>query len=277
LLVVAPFLWALGFRHIEKISFSKLWLDKKYNRGPLVLLEVVRVALCILIIGFLLNRVFSVKVALPGAIIIIVVAIIFFSKRLQSFYSRIEHRFLANLNSRESEQTGKISSDLIPWDGHLTYFDIAPEADWIGKTLLELGWREQYGVNVALIERGHRLIQVPTRDERLYPADRIAVIGTDEQLDNFSQAIANSNHTSTVPPREEDITLTQLILAPDSPFAGKSIRESDIRNVTAGLVVGVERHGERQLNPDSSFVLQPGDAVWIVGNRERIKRTMEQG
>jgi K+/H+ antiporter YhaU regulatory subunit KhtT len=44
--------------------------------------------------------------------------------------------------------------------------------------------------------------------------------------------------------------------------------------------VGIERSGERLLNPESSVTLQSGDVLWIVGNPKRIlvfEKTMAKG
>jgi CPA2 family monovalent cation:H+ antiporter-2 len=270
LILIAPFLWVLAFRRIEKVSFSRLWVDKVYNRGPLILLEALRIALGVLIIGFLLNRLFSVKVALLGASLLIVLVIVIFRRRLQSFYGRLEKRFLTNLKGPPVPAAVDINPHLVPWDGHLTYFDIAPESPCIGKTLLELSWREQFGINVALIERGSHVINVPGRDERVYPGDRIAVIGSDEELKRFQQSIA------PVAPRQDardgdQMGLVNIVINKQSLLNGQNIRDSKIRYKAQGLVVGVERDGARILNPDSSFVFHENDVVWIAGNRKLIK------
>lgn len=272
LFAIAPFLWALGFRRIERLSFSKLWLDTVYNRGPLLLLETLRIALCVIFIGFLLNSFFSVKIALLGAVLAIVAVIFFFSQRLQSFYGRIERRFLSNLQGdRKKAADERRAENLVPWDGHLSYFEVPPESDAVGKTLSELALREKYGINVALIERGSRLIQVPGRHERLYPSDRIAVIGTDKELENFTAYLQAADGRDAAPENEQDFGLVPVVIAKNSPLAGKSIRDSNIRYQARGLVVGLEREGKRQLNPDSTAVFQEGDTVWIAGNKQLIK------
>jgi CPA2 family monovalent cation:H+ antiporter-2 len=51
---------------------------------------------------------------------------------------------------------------------------------------------------------------------------------------------------------------------------GKSIRGSAIRENTKGLVVGIERNGERILNPSSDTIFEWGDIVWLVGDKHRI-------
>lgn len=268
LILIAPFLWALAFRRIEKISFSRLWMDKIFNRGPLVLLEALRYGLVVLIIGFLLNRFFPVTIALLGACLLILFIILIFRKRLQSFYGRLEQRFLINLRGNPPPQEKVLN--LVPWEGHLTYLDIPPESPYVGKTLIELAWREHFGINVALIERGSHTINVPGRNERIYPGDRIAVIGTDKELEIFNKSLLPENEKEEPEP-DERMELMHFVVKKSSPLDGKNIRNSGIRYQAQGLVVGVERDGKRVLNPDSSFVFHENDVVWIAGNKKLIK------
>ena len=53
-------------------------------------------------------------------------------------------------------------------------------------------------------------------------------------------------------------------------FIGKSIRESELREKTNGLVVGLERRGKRILNPESQLILEKDDILWIVGSRKLL-------
>src|SRR5699024_3535065 len=69
--LIASFLWAMAIRRIEKEAFKKLWNDRILNRGPLVLLDVLRYAIVIIVIGFLLSRAFSVTIALIVACVLI--------------------------------------------------------------------------------------------------------------------------------------------------------------------------------------------------------------
>ena len=267
LLLLSPFLWALGFRRPNRLAFSKLWLDRKLNRGPLVIMEAVRMGIVVVLIAVLLDQYFSIGIALLAVVIGVIVLILLFSKRLQSFYGRIENRFLLNLNERErAAQKGK---PIVPWEGHLVYFDIPANAPYVGQTLKELSWREKYGITVALIERGSHSLQVPGPQQRIFPSDHIGVIGTDEQLQRFGTLMDESNYHQPAE-QEDSVELLKVILANDSYLVGRSIGESAIRTQGRGLVVGVERTGQRILNPDSAFVFQAGDLVWIAGNKDRL-------
>ena len=69
---------------------------------------------------------------------------------------------------------------------------------------------------------------------------------------------------------ESEIALQQFELIEHS-FIGKTIKESKIREITQGLVVGVEHNGRRILNPESNLILSKNDIVWVVGDKKKIK------
>ena len=184
-LAISPFLWALVFKRSNKKAYSAIWLSRKYSRGPLLLLELSRVLIALFLMIFLLNSFFDTPTALSVAGGIMVLAFAIFYRKLQIFYSKIEERFLQNLNARQLEGSGKSKRILLPWDAHFAFLEVSPDSSLIGKSLQELKIRENFGINVVLIERGSKTIRLPRPTEVLYPYDRIEVVGTDDQLDTF--------------------------------------------------------------------------------------------
>jgi CPA2 family monovalent cation:H+ antiporter-2 len=162
---------------------------------------------------------------------------------------------------------------LAPWDAHITDFRVPPEAPYVGQLLSELSIREKYGVTIAMIERGKMHITAPGRYERLMPYDVLSVIGTDEQLSQF-KAFVMCEHEEPVGLNESHLeySLEAYELTEQSACLNSTIRDSGLREKTQGLVVGIERQGKRILNPDSSEILQLGDLLWIVGDREKISQ-----
>jgi len=67
------------------------------------------------------------------------------------------------------------------------------------------------------------------------------------------------------------IALKQLLVDEKFPFLGQSIRTSRIREKTHGLIVGIERNGQRIVNPDPGTVFQKGDVVWLSGEKKLIE------
>jgi len=268
LIVMAPFLWALAIRRIERKAHAHLWLNKKYTRGPLISLEVLRISLALFAVGFLIYQFYSTWASIVVALVLIILAMTIFSRRLQAFYDRMEHRFLYNLNAREEQNK---QPEILPWDTHLTELTVSPESELVGKSLIELAVREKYGVNIALIERGHKMIPTPHRDERLYPNDKVMLIGTDDQLAAIQELFNGSlKENDEIYFPKKDMTLQKIVISSSSPVFAQTIRDSGIREQTQGLVVGIERKGVRILNPDSNLVFENEDIVWIVGNHKKI-------
>lgn len=270
LAAMAPFLYMLAARRINKPSYTQLWLNP-YNRGPIIGMEILRVAVGILLVGFLLDRIFGTATAFVMGVLVIAVVSVIFRRRIRAFSTRIEKRFFTNLNLRETMQVRSPVQNLLPWDAHLAHFDIDIDSTLVGKPLSELLLREKFGVNLAMIERGDRHIMVPGKDERLYPFDRISVIGTDQQITEFRNTVEAANKAQVFEEGKGEVSLTQITVHPGFPYLGQTIRESGIRIKVNGLVVGIERNGERILNPESTMRFELDDTLWIVGDKELVK------
>lgn len=266
LMLLSPFLWALAFRRTNREAYSSIW-SKPNQRGPLFMLLISRVALSVFYIGLLFHRMYSPWVAIAGVLVTLLLLYLF-RDRIRNFYGKIETRFLSNLNEREQNKKELAIPDT-PWNSHLAEFEIHPWLPCVGKTLVDLKLRENYGVNVASILRGGKTINVPSRSEVLFPGDRLTVLGTDDQLKKFREYLDATKESL----EEEEIvpvTLHHFTVHPHSIFVGKSIEASGIRSMSKGLVAGIERNGEQILNPESGLVFQEGDTVWLLGDEKRI-------
>lgn len=272
IIILSPFLWALSLRRVA-VKQVQILMEEKKHQGPIIMLVFFRMALTLFYIGFVLNTFFSAGIAFI-AFLIAVSAYIVFPKKLHAIYQKIETHFLSNLNNRETRKENKRQSTLSPWDGHMTEFEIARESNLAGKTLQELSIREQFGINIASIKRGDIMINIPTRNERIFPGDEISVIGTDDQVKDFKVFLDKNEIDIPETVKETDIILQKLELK-NRVCIGKTIRESGIREKTHGIIVGVERNGKRILNPESHLVLEDSDILWIAGEKKKIAEFMK--
>ncbi|MFY0483565.1 cation:proton antiporter [Flavobacterium sp. PLA-1-15] len=267
LFILSPFFWALSLRRVAAKQVQVLMKERKY-RGPIIMIVLLRMLLTLFYLGFLLNTFFSPEIALIALVIAVAVYFIF-PKKLNGQYHKIENHFISNLNAREIVKAGRSRNDLTPWDGHMTTFEIAKESNIAGMTLAELELREKLGINIAFIRRGEVMINIPGRNERLFPGDEVCVIGTDNQVQEFKVYL--DKHEIEIPEKapETDLVLKQIELK-NEEFIGKSIRESQIREKTKGLVVGIERNRKRILNPESHLILEQFDILWVVGSKKLL-------
>lgn len=271
--ILSPFLWALSLRRVAVKQVQELMQVRKYQ-GPIIVLIFIRIALSLFYMGFVLNEFFSPVIAF-FALIAGIILYISFPKRLHAFYNKIEGHFIKNFNDRENTKlANKRQNVLSPWDGHMADFEIATASNLAGKTLEELKIREQFGINIAAIKRGDITINIPMRTERLFPGDEINVIGTDEQVKLFKNYLDKHEIDAPEDIEKEDIILQQLELK-NRVCIGKSIRESQIREKTHGIIVGIERNGIRILNPESNWILESDDIIWIAGDKKKINEFLK--
>ncbi len=283
LAAAAPFLWALMAKKPNAQAYKELWVNKKYARGPLTTIEVLRVIIGISFIGFWVDQFTTSREAFLIIIPIIVVILLLFSRNIQKFYNRIEKRFIANLNERQTSENLQLEHEkqklqphpslqtaLDAWDAHIVELEVNPLADYIGTPLIDLEWREKYGINIAYIKRGEQLIHVPGRNNRLLPHDRAGIIATDEQLKIFKPVFDSAEPITINEKQVSDIILEKIHVDEHTRLKGQSIRGSGIRQKTDGIIISVERGDERILNPESTLVFEWDDIVWIVGDRKKI-------
>ena len=277
---MSPFLWALVVRNERTQSFARIYTQRKYI-GPIWIMRVLKVLMAVLFIFLLLRGIFSLRIAIYVTLAIVTVIIVF-RNRLQKMYDGIEDRFVKNLNNRQLEeqnafeiqQAERRNASLAPWDAHMTSFDVAPEAvNVIGKTLEELQWRERVGINVASIKRGQMTIVSPVKDEKIYPADKLFIICTDSQEKRMA-AILRPDKVILNNATDVEMRLERYIIGMKSEYVGKTIRSSGLRDKVHGIVVGVERNGVRMLNPESDWIFEEGDVLWIVGEKKLINATV---
>lgn len=278
LVLIAPFLRAIVAKKNHSAEFETLWGDNLFNRGYLVSLVVFRFVLAVVYVMVVIMALFKASVAVLLGVACLVVAGMFYSRYLKKQSILIERRFLRNFRVREvyiRQGSGKVpprfAGHLLSRDLHMSDFIIPAESLWAGRTLSELALASRFDVMVVAIFRGQNCINIPGGKERLFPQDRIQVIGGDEPLSRFAEKLK----AMTLPPQDSDLSqsevcLKQFIIDEGSAFCGKTIRESSIREKYKCVVVGVERGKTSLRHPDADTLFEAGDLVWVVGEEAHV-------
>lgn len=276
ILCVSPFLRAIMVKKNHSVEFMTLWDDSRVNRGPLVSTILLRVVIAILFVMFIIAQLFKSSIGLVIGTAVLAVALMVLSRRLKKQSILIERKFFQNLRSRDrraeymGEKKPEYAGRLLSRDLHLTDLEIPGESVWVGKTLIELGLGRKYGVHVVSILRGKRRINIPGGKVRLFPNDKLQVIGTDEQLSHFSEAMTKGLYIDSDVFENSEMTLKQFKIEADSAFLGKTVRESGIREKYHCLIAGIEREKEVLMTPDANAPLEEGDVVWVVGEKNNV-------
>lgn len=274
---MAPFLRAIVAKKNHSVEFQILWQDNRFNRGYLVSLIVFRFVLAMLFVMFVISALFKISVGLLIGIAGMAVAGMIYSRYLKKQSILIERRFLRNLNIRDisARPKGKtmprFAGNLLSRDLHMADFIVPADSKWAGNSLSELGLKTRFGIQVVAIFRGNYCLNIPGGRERIFPQDRIQVIGSDEQLLKFEgqleQQLLQGEDCDL---SQSEVNLRQFIVDADSAFLGKTIGESGIRERYKCLIVGMERGDGSLHDPTATTRFEEGDLVWIVGEDANI-------
>ncbi len=277
ILAMSPFLRAVMMKKNHSVEFTTLWQDNRFNRASLVSTIVLRMAVAVLFIVYVISHYFQASSAVLTGIALVLLIIMAYSRRLKKQSIAMERTFMQNLHVRDiyndpsKGNSPAYAGSLLSRDIHLSDMEIPANSQWGGHTLGELNFGKLFGVHVVSILRGDRRINIPRGDTMLFPNDTIQVIGTDEQLASFTaEGSKVAQLPDDAPTADNEMNLMQLEISADSPFLGKSIRESGIRNRYNCLVVGVEQADGSLFSPDVDSPLHEGDVVWVVGEKENV-------
>ena len=277
---MAPFLRAILVKKNRSDEFKSLWAQNPANRAPLVAGMVLRLAMVMGFIFYVLARLFHISVLLILVLALAVVAYLMFGRWAKQSAHRIEETFLTNLNSREKraeylgEKKPEYASRLLDKDMHLADFDIPADSKWAGRTLREMKLSQLFGVQVVAIVRGSKRLNIPVADTRIYPYDRLQVVGADAALEAFGTELGRENASLPEDFTDQEVLLRRLPISEGSPFLGKSLKDCSIRNRYRCLVVGVEK-GDGALHiPNVTIPFEDGDFLWIVGEKQDVEAMM---
>lgn len=283
LALISPLLRAIMMKKNRSIEFRQLWNDRKINRGPLISLILLRIILCVILVMIPVVRLLNTAVGYMWVFAALTVITIIFSKKLKKHSILMERHFLSNLTAREMDAAKhstirqSFANHMLERDLHLADFEVRQNSPSVGKRLRDLDFRKICNVNVVTIVRGDLRINIPGGDERLYPFDKIVVVGADSDLEHFRTYVEEKyeDYQKQVHETAGTVSIEQFQVSADSALVGHSIQESGIRERAECLVIGIERGDCSLKNPDPATCFEAGDLVWIVGERKHMLRLSE--
>jgi CPA2 family monovalent cation:H+ antiporter-2 len=279
ILALAPFLRAMIVRKSKSPEFRKLWSDNRLNRTGLMMLIAARVLLCLGLLLAVLVPLFPNATAALFIVSMLIVALIIWSQVVKKQSRRIERVFFENLNRKErmEEQMATVRKetvrDLLDKDIHVEEIVISQTSPCAGRTLRELNFKQETGVNVVSVIRGPVKINIPDGNVRLYPFDKLVVVGSDDEIQQCLSRVAKYRirEEETDDEAVHHIVLSNCVVEACSPLAGKTLRELNLRERTECMIIGIDRNGHSITGFSADFRLGQDDVLWLAGEKDDVE------
>ncbi len=286
LVLVSPFLWAIGFRHTLVKTTHKLMEHSRFNKTMILIIFILRFIIVWVVATAVMHHFFNgafwshLGIGSPYfRFINVAMALVYtFLLRVMSpamkFYKRIEDNFQGNLNKRQSTQVFAIP-EILQENCHLQKMTLSPDSEYSGKLIKETDFRDNYNVSVVSVERGKQLFELPKSDFQLYPFDKITFVGHEDHLRLLVGKVEVFDDTLIQEHEESEVDLFNVQVRPNSPYVGIALKDSGLAENFDAMIIAIERDGHFILNPSARIAFQADDLVWFVAQKDKAETLMK--
>ncbi len=282
LVLVSPFLWAIGFRHTLVKTTQKLMENSRFNKTVILSIFVIRFIIVWVVATSVLrhyfNAAFWLKLGVEapyfrwinvGFGLVYAVMLRVLSPAMK-FHKRIEERFTENLNKRQQSQVFTIP-EILQENCHLQKMTLSPDSVYSGKVIKDTDFRDNYNVSVVSVERGKQIFELPKSDFQLFPYDKITFVGHEDHLRLLMGKIEISDDQLIREHSDGEVEMYKVEVKPGSQFVNVALMDSGLADKYDTMVIAIERDGQFILNPSARMTFQPADLVWFVAQKSKAE------
>lgn len=267
LAVMAPFLWAVAVKNVNHERIRKMLQAYRNSQVAVIPLLALRYFITLFVVGWVVSRYVHLAIGMLLVIAIVVVAVVLLSRRATDFYNRIEEHFVSNFYQRQAQHSFQIPESLEK-NFLMERMTVTPYSPFAGVMLKDTRFRQDYGINVVSIERAGKVIDLPDKETLILPADRLTILGNEDQLAKVRSAIEVEPDMLIHDHSNHEINTYRLEIGTNNVLIGTTVRDSNFMTDHHALIIGIERGKDYMLNPTPDTTFQPNDVVWLVSPKE---------
>jgi di/tricarboxylate transporter len=160
-------------------------------------------------------------------------------------------------------------------DERLFIARISEESGLINKSIAQSQFGGAFNLNILGIMRNGKTIIMPSADEEYKPGDQLIVQGKPDDL-SVLQGIYDLEEVDDPTPdlktlESDEVRLNEVILAPRSSLAGKTLREIKFREKYGVTVIALWREGRVYRTNLHNFELKIGESLLVYGKQDSIR------
>jgi len=204
----------------------------------------------------------------------VVVLSVIFGKRLVKMQSRVEIALHDALAAAPSPTPGAPEVTWLhtheEWDVNIGECNLPDRAKCAGQTIGELALRTRFKVSIVGIDRQGFILANPGPELRLYPLDRLLVLGDPADVKKAEAELTQVSHAEASAIDFDEMGMEIVPCEPGSPRLGPTLAELEIPAKTGVQLAGIRRASKTYLPPSGTEVLQPGDELLVLGSNQQI-------
>ncbi len=162
----------------------------------------------------------------------------------------------------------------IDWPVSFLELRIRSDASAAGQTIKELSLSAA-GISVLAASRGGRIFYEPPPDFRIFPADRLLLMGHADGL-KAAENILNQLDAPKDAENKDRFEIAEITVSQDSALSGKSLAELNFRQRFDATLVGIRRGQDQITTINPAERLHGGDCLIVIGKSSAINELKDQ-
>lgn len=157
----------------------------------------------------------------------------------------------------------------VDWPVSFLELRIRSDASAAGQTIQELPL-SALGVSILAVSRGGRIFHEPKPDFRIFPADRVLLLGHPDGLKE-AENILNQLEEQKDAAGTDRFEIAEIKVSENADFAGKSLAELHFRQKFGATLVGIRRGQDQITTINPAERLLVGDCLIVIGKSSVIE------
>jgi len=156
----------------------------------------------------------------------------------------------------------------VDWPVSFLELRIRSDASAVGQTIMELPLSAS-GISILAVSRGGRIFYEPTAEFRIFPSDRLLLMGHPDGLKE-AENILNKLEAQRIAEDKDRFEIAEIKLSEDSNLSGRSLAELHFRQKFGATLVGIRRGQEQITTINPAEQLHGGDFLIVIGKAGAI-------
>lgn len=174
-------------------------------------------------------------------------------------------------HSARANARNALDQGLESWNMQLEDYIVPDDAAYAGCDLAQLAIPSRFGCSVIEVERNGYVITRTGPDLRIYPGDKLLLLGKDDGLAAARLFLQGEKKTAEEGSEEFSGSILQTHTLPAGPHAGRTLAELPFARETGVRVVGIKRGDTQIINPGGGQNVQAGDNLLVVGTLDELR------
>ncbi len=215
---------------------------------------------------------------LGGGLLLAAVVAAFAWRRLKKFHRALEGSVTRVLG--HDPQSGALLDRVMqtyPWGVRFAAVAVPSTSPLARQSIVESRIGELTGAVVAVVQRRREEVVNPHPDFVVMPGDTLVLMGNSDQLERAEALVVAHGEALRMTAQSKLAHVEEVELHAESPWVGLTLAETDLKQKSGALVVGVWRMGGRHPQPyQPGLRLEVGDRLIIVGTELQVQRARDQ-